>query len=518
MLTELLQLYAHELNPEENRLRPPAAVAYKDFVALEKEALVSTGSQDYWNQKLSGAQVINMPRWPQKPRLGKAGEVLVQQVPLSEEVSQGLRHLALSAGVPLKSVLLAAHLRVLSFLSGQEDVTTGFVANGRPEALDSERVLGLFLNTLPFRLHLTGGHWKDLVQQTFATEKEFIPHRRYPLAQIQRNLGSPGLFETSFDMVHFHVYEEMLDHKTIRFQEENFFESTNFTFFAFFQVDPATARISLRFDINAGEFCQEQLEQLTGYFQRTLEEMASNPLGRYEVFSPLSPKEEQRLLVEWNKTAVEAPADQWVHQLIRQQAEKKPDAPAVRHLGQQLTYGELNARANQIARFLTVKGVSQGTMVGIALERSLDMIAAVLGVLKAGGAYVPLDPAYPADRLNFIIGDARLDLILTHQNVALPESRATKICLDAQWDQIAFESPTEPEESDRKDHLAYVIYTSGSTGKPKGVLVNHKNLLHSTNARTIFYREPVGNYLLLSSYAFDSSVAGIFWTLTQGEH
>ena len=163
-------------------------------------------------------------------------------------------------------------------------------------------------------------------------------------------------------------------------------------------------------------------------------------------------------------------------------------------------------------------GVGAEVLVGICVERSLEMVVGILGILKAGGAYVPLDPHYPQERLAFMLQDTQLSILLTQQHLleGLPNYGAQTICLDTQWQAIAQESQQNPLLTATPENLAYVIYTSGSTGKPKGVEITHRNLVHSTTARISYYQEPVSSFLLLSSFAFDSSVAGIFWTLCCG--
>src|SRR5207248_1944812 len=198
-------------------------------------------------------------------------------------------------------------------------------------------------------------------------------------------------------------------------------------------------------------------------------------------------------------------------------AMRTPDAIAVVCGPSALTYGELNARANQVARALRRKGVGPEVPVGLCVERSTEIMVGLLGILKAGGAYVPIDPAYPADRIAFVLEDSRATLLLTQERLrgSLPNTRLQTLCVD-RTDWFEEESRGNLQGSCEPENLAYIIYTSGSTGQPKGVPVTHRNLAHSTTARFRHYAGAVGNYLLLSSFGFDSSVAGIFWTLCQG--
>ena len=210
--------------------------------------------------------------------------------------------------------------------------------------------------------------------------------------------------------------------------------------------------------------------------------------------------------------------DACIDELFTFQAEKTPDAVAIIFEKQKITYSELEQRANQLAVHLQSSGVGRDTLVGLFVERSIEMIVAILGIIKAGGAYVPLDPSYPKDRLAFILEDTKASLIVTQQDLLdnLPANHTNTFCLDNDFSVDSNKSELKLERKINSGHLVYIIYTSGSTGLPKGVMITHQNLVHSTIARLNYYDEPITKFLLLSSFAFDSSVAGIFWTLTQG--
>jgi amino acid adenylation domain-containing protein len=225
-----------------------------------------------------------------------------------------------------------------------------------------------------------------------------------------------------------------------------------------------------------------------------------------------------QILVEFNQTQATYPQDACIHHLISAQVERFPTGIAVTYAGQQLTYQDLEHRSNQLARHLQQLGVGPEVLVGLCLERSPLMIIGILGILKTGGAYVPLDPTYPSVRLKFLLQDAQVSLLLTQQQLVslIPTQDTQVLCLDSDWDAIAHHTSAPVTSSVTPDNLAYVIYTSGSTGQPKGVQITHRNLVHSTHARLLTYPTPIHRFLLLSSFAFDSSVAGIFWSLCQG--
>src|SRR5436190_2164271 len=208
----------------------------------------------------------------------------------------------------------------------------------------------------------------------------------------------------------------------------------------------------------------------------------------------------------------EAPRGEGIHHFVDAQAAKTPESVALVFEERQLTYRELNARANQLARFLQQRGVHPDSIVAVRAERSLEMIVGIFAVLKAGGAYLPIDPSYPTERQEFMLHDANVRWLLTQSHLPELNHDAKTFWLDRDERVIADESTANPESEIDAKNLAYVIYTSGSTGKPKGVMVTHGNLTHSTIARFQFYPGMVGNFLLLSSCALDSSVAGVFWT------
>jgi len=517
MMSELLKRYLSLLDEQVDYVSPQFSIAFRDFVALEQQAIASSETQRYWSEKLNDSTFTKLPRWS-SPTNTNVREVGVQEVTLSPEIFAGLKQLAQSAEVPLKSVLLAAHLRVLNFLSGESDVVTGLAANGRPEQSDGERVLGMFLNTLPFRLQLAGGTWIDLVRQVFAAERELLPHRRYPLAEIQRSLGGESLFETAFNFTHFHVYEQVLGLDNLHLLGGKFFEQTNFTFLAQFNVSPNSSEVGLNLKYQPCELCSEQINRISDYYLRVLAAMANEPQGRYELHSLVSLEERHQLLVEWNQTAVEYPKDKCIHQLFEAQVEQTPNATAVIFGDQHLTYAQLNARANQLAHYLQTLGIRPEVLVGLCVERSLEMVVGMLGILKAGGAYVPLDPEYPTERLRFMLQDAQFSVLLTQQSLLdrLPEHQVQLVCLDTDWHFISQSSQDNPITAVQASNLAYVIYTSGSTGQPKGVEVVHRGVNRLLFGVNYVHLDATQRFLQMAPISFDASTFEIWGALLHG--
>jgi non-ribosomal peptide synthetase component F len=231
-------------------------------------------------------------------------------------------------------------------------------------------------------------------------------------------------------------------------------------------------------EYNTDLFSPDTIERMTGHFLTLLEGIVTNQKETLAELPLLTQLEQKQLLIEWNNTQVDYPDDKCIHQLFEEQVERTPNAVAVVFEGQQLTYNELNCRTNQLAHYLQSLGVKADELVGICVERSLEMIVGLLGILKAGGAYVPLDPEYPLERLSFMLEDAAVNVLVTQQKLInkLPEHQAQLICLDADWELIFQFSRDNLITDIQATNLAYVIYTSGSTGQPKGVMLSHSNL------------------------------------------
>jgi non-ribosomal peptide synthetase component F len=351
MLTELFNVYAAVVQRESRASAAPDSASFRDFVAAERAILESDEARQYWTTMLSDSTQTRLPR------LIEAGpiQMAARHVHVSPELLDGLKELARTASVPLKSVLLAAHLRVLSQLSGSDDVLTGVVSHGRTETKDSESVLGLFLNTLPFRQKLSGGTWLELVQETFAAERELLPFRRYPMARMQQDLGNnTPLFETLFNFTHFHVYDEMQNVSGVEILDFNGVADTNYIFGVDFRLEGSLINMAVHCDV--GQWSEAQLEAAARYYLTTLEEMARTPLARYEHRCLLSNDERRTIVQEWNEPAPELYSDCYPH-LFEAQAARTPNALAAVLDSEQLTYEELNSRANQLAQYFQTLGI-----------------------------------------------------------------------------------------------------------------------------------------------------------------
>ena len=521
-LAEIFKNYLAIINNRPLPDEPPLASAYSDFVILEREALESEECQQYWARKLSDATAMKLPRWPDKFRRRNEQPARKRMFIFSANIIEGLNRVARLASVPLKSVLLAAHMKVMGLLSGQTDIITGLLCNGRPEETDGEQVRGLFLNTVPFRLDLPRGSWIKLVRAVFDAEVELLPYRRYPLAAMQEKWGSEPLFETAFTFLHFHSVEELLtgdDFEYLTYGDRDL-SVTNFAFTTVFLVNPAArSRFSVVLDHDPAVLSEQQFEAIHKYLENVLRSMAVDPEAQHHTQSFLSDEEQSQVLVDWNDTFAEYPREATIHQLFESQVEETPDLIAIVGQDERLTYKELNCRANHLAHYLQKLKAGPEVLLGICMERSVDMIVAMVATLKAGSAYVPLDPTYPQDRLAFMVQDSRVHLLLTQSHLLekVSGSIARVICVDREAALIARESHENPHCLSHAENLAYVIYTSGSTGNPKGVEVQHAGLVNLVSWHQSAYElDTATRATQLARQSFDASVWEIWPYLTSG--
>ena len=533
LMKEFFRSYARMLGMELPAPSSPPIGELRDFIALEMEASESPSSRDFWSNYLEGADAARMPRLPSRPRAAGAGNS--KYVQLAPELLDDLQRLASSCRVPIKSVFLAAHLRVISWVSSKADVTTGLASNGRLEGNDGERVLGVFLNSLPLRAKLKGGTWRQLVGQAFEAERELIPHRRVPLAQLQSEHGSSGLFETLFNYVHFHVFQGAAYLEGIEIQDLIAHAENSFPLTCHFEVDPKSQQTLMGLAFDPKQLTPQQVDSISGYYQRSLSAMASNPEGRYELDSLLSPAEKQWLLERVIDAVRDSDEVVEFHEWISLHARRRPDHLAIDAresaeatvgassgtalCGPTLTYAQLEAASNQLARRLQRQGIGPERRAALFLDRSCQAALAWVAILKSGGAVVPLDSALPKARLQFMLEDSQAELVVTSSDLAerLPDAAAPRFLIDRQWPDLAGESAGPPASSPSGDRLAYVIYTSGSTGQPKGALVEHRSLCNLALAcRHRMAMHPGMRVLQMASLSFDASVGELAWAFANG--
>jgi amino acid adenylation domain-containing protein len=498
------------------RFTPAPVKPFIEFTRwLGKQDLAA--AEAFWRRELSGFSTPTRLA-VERPRTA-AGGYEQKRVCLSPELSAALQTLAQSTRVTLNTVVQAAWALLLSRYSGADEVLFGVTLSGRPYDLpEADGMVGLFINTLPLSVGVAGelalDRWLQALQARNARLREF---EYTPLARLRAWSSVPGsepLFESIVVFENYPAEGGLMPAGCgLQVDDVRHVEQSNFPL-ALLVVPGAPMQMYLIFD--RARYSPELADQMLAHVQTLLAGMAAAPRSLVRDLPLLTEAERQRMLVEWNSRRYDFPREALIHHLVEQQAQAAPDAPAILFKDQRLTYRELDQRANQLAHHLRSLGVRANTPVALCVERSMEMFVGMLGILKAGGAYVPLDPSYPRERLNFVLADSGAPVVLTHSSVrdTLLETRAAVLCLDST--EFSNSPITNPPTTQTSDSLAYLIYTSGSTGKPKGVPITHRNLVHSTTARSDFYPERAERYLLLSSFAFDSSVAGIFWALCQG--
>ncbi|AMO93232.1 D-alanine--poly(phosphoribitol) ligase, subunit 1 [Collimonas fungivorans] len=493
----------------------PLSTSLKQTIMQERLAMRSEDERAFWRNYLAGCERAVLPPYREDglppSQLGISWTV---PQPLVDRLNEVVRRL----NMPLRTLLLAVHLRVMGVLSGHTDVVTGVVTHARPEAQDGERVLGLFLNTLPFRQLLKPGSWVDLLGSVFASELIIAPHRRYPHSQLLLDNDRVPLFETIFNYINFHVFDDLRDLKSVEVLDSDGFEATNFAF----GINAISRGRGLTFkvDYDPTRFSLSQAKRFSDYYLLSLRAIAADVDGSYWDLDFLAEAERDQILVQWNDTAREV-QEQTLVELFEAQVEATPQAVALVCGEQELSYGELNARANRLAHVLISRGVGRDGVVGICMDRSLEMVVAILGVLKAGGAYLPLDPDAPSERLAHILGQANPVLVLTRQAqevVGLRAQGVGTLQLEAGAQAGADALQWDPRLGVGLQDLAYVIYTSGSTGKPKGVAVTHGGLSNYVQwARTAYPMQGQDGAYVHLPLVFDATLTALLVPLTVGQ-
>jgi surfactin family lipopeptide synthetase A len=506
---------------------PLSALPYQfaDYALWQKEwegGDALTRQMDYWKGQLAG----NLPSLQLPISRSRAAmqsfRGAMRTLGLSAGLSDALRQLSKQEGSTLYMTLLAAFNVLLQRYSAQDEILIGSNTAGRNHA-GSEKLLGYFLNTIVLRTDCSGNPtFRQVLDRVRRTTLDALSNDEAPLDQLvaelhpQRDVKRNPLFQVLFSLEPpVTIAEPGWDITCIDV------ETGTTKFELCLVLDDRHEGLLCRFIYNTDLFEADAIERMAGHWQTLLESIVADPGQEISKLPLLTSAERHTILVEWNDTA-KPDQPRPIHELFEAQAEKTPGALAVSCGANRLTFQELNQRADRLADHLRTLGVGSDVAVALCVERSVEMIVGILGALKAGGAYVPLDPTYPRERIEFMIADCGAKVLLTKSDVAagqFPASGALgvrTVFLDSgdwQVSGLAIERPKIPADL---DDLAYIIYTSGSTGGPKGVQITHRNLAHSNAARLDYYREPVGSFLLLSSYAFDSSVAGIFHALTSG--
>ena len=524
LLQEALEYY-RAFNKDEllHLKRPRPFREYIDWCQQQDAAKV----ESYWRRELQGLTTPT-PLTIGRLQASTSGPVInydEQHLKLSVSEAAGLRAFVQQQQLTLNTLFQGAWALLLSRYSGEPDVLFGNIVSGRSVPLAGvETMVGMFVNLLPARVPVPPAQrlvtW---LKQLQAKQVEMRQYEFSPLVQVKKWSELPAtlpMFESIL------IFENWFGDFSL--QEEN--QELQIRDMMGFQkglghplaiaVEPRE-EITLSLNYDRERFDAETVRRMIGHLQNLLHGFVANPAASLFELSLLTETEQQQMIVDWNETTTAYPPQQHLHEFFEAQAVRAPDAVAIVFEEQQISYGELNARANQLAHYLQGCGVGPEILVGIYLERSIEMFIAVLGVLKSGGAYVPLDPMYPSERVAYALQEAQVAVLLTTRSIMVNSQLSTNncqlLCLDTDWSTIAAMSAEKPVTHVMPENLAYVIFTSGSTGKPKGVAIVHRALVNLMNAMR---QRPGLNESdvipALATLSFDMSVPEVYLPLVVG--
>ncbi|WP_035057026.1 non-ribosomal peptide synthetase [Andreprevotia chitinilytica] len=524
LLDELTQLYQAQRTQQPAQLRS-LPIQYADFAAWQRQWLTGAVLQDqldYWRQQLTNAPaLLTLPTDRPRPTVQSyAGASHVVDLPVANHAA--LIQIAQQHGCTPFMALTAAFNVLLSRYSGQTDLCIGTPIANRNRA-ETEGLIGFFVNTLVLRSHVDPqATFTGLLQQVRAITLAAYDHQDLPFEQLVealnpvRDTSYTPLFQVMLVLQNQPAPSLQLPDLSLEFVA---IDATAAKFDLTLNVIEQGEHWTLQWEYNTDLFDAATITRMAKHFGVLLAGIAADPTRQVSALPWLSETESRQLLLDWNDTAVAYPQDQAIHQLFEQHATQTPNQTALVFEGQQLSYGELDARANQLAHYLRSQGVGPDTLVGLCLERSLDLVIGLLAVLKAGGAYLPLDPDYPAERLAYMLADAKPQLVLTqarHRAVLAGQS-VELCCLDELAALFDAYSTQRPVLSVLPQQLAYVIYTSGSTGRPKGTLLSHAGLTNLALAQiAAFGVQPNQRVLQFASFNFDAATSEIFMALGAG--
>ncbi len=542
LLNELGTIYPAEVAGRPATL-PSLDLQYSDYVRWQSEMLAGAEGErlwTYWQKQLSGQLPVldlptDRPRQPVQTHRGGSHDFV-----LNDELSSRLKALAKAQGATLYVVMLAAFQATLHYLSGQTDLIVGSPVVGRSRA-EFEEIVGLFTNPVFLRVNLAGNPtFQEFVSQVRLTVLEALEHQDYPTLLLverlkpARDLSRPPICQAMFVLDKPHGLAEDGAPTFVHGEAGPTMNSGGLVLESFplehrsasldlvLLVVESTQSLSISIRYNAELFDHSSIVRFGKYFETLLGHVVMHPDVRLSGLAELlaaTGRDNQRLLVDFNQSETPYPDEVCIQRLFEDQVERTPDRIALTFENQQLTYAELNARANQVAHYLRSRGVGPEVPVAICMERCFEMLVALVGILKAGGVYVPIDPAYPKERLAFVLENAGARALLTMAPLRdrMPEKGVHLICLDSDRRSISGESCDNPPSLAAAGNLAYIIYTSGSTGQPKGVMVEHRGLSNTIQwlSQTLALTAD-DSTLLKTPITFDAAGREIFPTLLAG--
>jgi amino acid adenylation domain-containing protein/non-ribosomal peptide synthase protein (TIGR01720 family) len=500
------------------------AIQYADFAAWQRQWLTgdTLNSQlSYWKQHLQEAPaLLELPMERARAPVRNSGGAH-HAIQVSAEVSETLKELSKREGATLFMVLLAAFGVLLRRYSAQDDIVIGTPIANR-NRIETENLIGFFVNQVGLRMDVAGDQtFKQLVQRVKETALRAYANQDLPFEQLidelrlERDLSYTPLFQVMFAMQNVPIGRLSLAGLTLSPVEVEA-ETAKFDLSLTMAETKSGLMGSLQY--STGLFGAASMERMAQHFQTLLESVAADLDQPIWALPILSENERHQLLVHSNDTKKENESET-IQQLFEAQAAATPESIAVVASEEQVTYAELNKRANQLAHHLRLLGVGPEVLVGICVERSIEMVVGLLGILKAGGAYLPLDGEYPLERLSFMLEDAGVTVLLTQERSlsVFPEHSAKVVCMDRDWAVIGEQSVENPECLTTAENLCYVIYTSGSTGRPKGVEIEHRGLVNYVNwSRETYPFGAKGRTPVHSSLSFDLTVTSLYGALVSG--
>jgi amino acid adenylation domain-containing protein/non-ribosomal peptide synthase protein (TIGR01720 family) len=522
---ELVELYRSriEQRPASLKVLP---VQYADYALWQRQYLqgeVLSSRLSYWTKKLAGVQPLELPTdFVRSAEQSVEGEMVYKVI--SCEVLDKLHGVCRRQGVTLFMALLSAFKVLLYRYTGQQDICIGTPIAGRQHQ-DIEGLIGFFVNTLALRSEVDGNiRFQELLQQVKQTTMEAYEHQEVPFEKIvealelHRDISRTPIFQVLFSL------QNMEENGNVELGGASLTEAASLKIPAKFDISlellEATDGLHMVLIYCSDLYTQQTAIRMLNLYERLLQSIPDDVNVQVKSLKLLSEPEEQELLQAYNDTAVTWPMDGSVVDLFEQQVAATPEAIAVLYEEHQLTYRQLNERANQLAHYLRNHGVKEEVLVPICLDRSLEMIVGILGILKAGGAWVPVDPAYPSERIDFILEDTKACFVITTSNHRhkMPAGTACHfIELDSEWESVSRESGSRLETALTQNHIAYVLYTSGSTGKPKGVLTEHKALVNRLLWGQQYIPLTASDAILQkTTFCFDVSVFELLWPLIAG--
>jgi amino acid adenylation domain-containing protein len=490
-------------------------ISYKDFIIREMYEKTKVENIEFWRKELDGYKRVSFPA------VGKDGSSKITDFhdflpPVFMTSDERLQNAVKRCNTSLKHLCFAAYVYTLSMLSYENDVVMGLISNSRPEVEDGDKLIGCFLNTLPFRISIPAeSTWENYVRMV---DKKLLQLKKYEKVTFfeivkiigEGNRAGNAVFDTIFNYIDFHIFkqvvevDEQIEDRDVLIQG---YERTNTLFDL--SVRPFSRGIKVTVRYSTSIVSDGFVKKLYGYFEKILTMIVACPEAVMRKDDILSNEEKKELLFEFNRKNCEYPQDKTIVHLFEEQVERTPDRIAAAGKGLlwenfdiQISYFELNERVNRVADYLKGKGAGVNTIVGIMESRSIEMIVGILGILRCGGAYLPIDPGYPQERIEYMLNDSASKILLTSDLVVECNQYLER---------------TQLGYCAQPYHLAYIIYTSGTTGRPKGAMIEHRNVVRLLfNDEFQFEFNPREVWTIFHSFCFDFSVWEMYGALLYG--